>query len=205
MNITALATSRRRAAVALLAAGAGLTGVVAGTAPAHAAPAPHHVTTQPAASVHPDGWFTVQSCTTMSGSVSFQPGLDGALRKQTALLSATLDGCSFNGSAVTGQGTFNAVLTGKASKTTQSLSGTYTINWPAAEGLNPSTGKITLSGPNLNVVTLYGTGTAGAFTGLPVSSAYFITHHAGRGTKAHPIVRQDFVNTQPLQVRENLG
>lgn len=204
MNTTAFTSSRRRAAIALLAAGAGITGMAAGVTPADAAPAPHPASAQRAAA-QPDGLFAIQSCVSMSGSETFQPGLARHLRQQTSLLTATLDGCSLAGSPVSGQGTLTAVLTGKASKTSRSLSGTYTINWPVAEGLNPSTGRITLSGPNLNVVTLGGTGTAGAFAGLPVGGAFFISGHTGRGTHRHPITKQTFVNTAPLRVLENLG
>lgn len=206
---TSTATSRRgrRLAGVALVASAAVAGIAAGVSPAMAAPAPHSAAT---VNVHPDGRFAVQTCTSVNGSVQFQPGLQAQARTQTALLSATLSGCSFNGSVAAGQGTLTAVLTGSASTSAQSLTGTYTINWPAAENLNPSTGKITLTGPNANVVTLSGTGTGGAFNGLPVGTAYFISGQtsAGRSHRSHnsrTVTSQTFVNTVPLQVTENLG
>lgn len=204
MNTTSTTHRLRRAAVVALTAGAAVTGVVAGVSPAFAAPA-HHVVSASSPSATPDGLFAVQRCTTMTGSVQFQPGLVKTARTETALVNATLDGCSLDGGAVSGQGTLTAVLTGSASTTSQALSGTYTINWPAGENLNPSTGRLSLSGPSLNVVSFSGTGTAGAFTGLPVSGAWFISGQTGSGTSRKPITAETFVNTVPLQVVENLG
>lgn len=195
MNTTTTTSTRRarRLAGAALAAGAAVAGIAAGISPATAA------------TVHPDGWFAIQTCTSVTGSLQFQPGLQTKAHTQTALLNATLDGCSLDGNAAAGQGTLTAVLNGSASTTVQSLSGTYTINWPAAEHLNPSTGNVTLSGPNANVLTFGGTGTGGAFTGLPVRTALFISGHTGAGSKHNPITNETFVNTMPLQVTENLG
>lgn len=193
MNTTTTTRRGHRLAAAALAAGATIAGIAAGVSPATAA------------TVHPDGLFAIQTCTSVTGSVQFQPGLQSKAHTQNAVLTATLDGCSFNGSAAAGQGTLTAALTGSASTAAQPLSGTYTINWPAAEHLNPSTGRISLTGPNQNVLTLSGTGTGGAFTGLPVRTALFISGHTGTGSKHNPVTSETFVNTLPLQVTENLG
>jgi hypothetical protein len=65
-----------------------------------------------AASVAPQGLVSVESCTSATGSTTYQPGLTTVTRNQTAQLSATLGGCSnaFNG-ASPGTGALNANLT----------------------------------------------------------------------------------------------
>ncbi len=195
----------RRFLAAALTAGAAVTGVAAALAPAAAnaaTPAQHAVH----ASVHPDGLVAVQSCGSVSGTIAFNPGLAKGLHTQSAALNATVDNCSssFTG-AESGQGTLSAVLSGNASVTSQGLTGTYVISWPAGAGLNPSTGNISITGPNQNVITLSGTGTGGAYAGLPVSTAFFVSGHTGLGTKAHRITAESLVNTLPLRVVENLG
>jgi hypothetical protein len=50
-----------------------------------------------------------------------------------------------------------------------------------------------------------GSFTSGAFTGAQLSTELLVTTQQGTGTKAHPITRQNLVNTSPLAVRYNLG
>lgn len=186
-------------AAAALTAGTALTGLL-GTGAAHAATAP-----RPAV-VHPDGYATVAQCTGVSGAINFTPGLDKYQRKQTAVLSATLSGCSAFSTGYSDTGSLSATLTGKASKSAQTLSGSFVINWPASSGLNPSVGSITLNLANGQVSLTGSTSTtAGAFEGAYLQTGYLPIGHTGLGTKAHPITQQTFVNTLPLTLSENFG
>lgn len=218
MNRNLTSSRTRRAAAVTIGLGGVLAAVVAGVGPAsaatvHSAAAAHTSVTQPARFLaqpdrflaHPDGWVAVQSCTSVSGSVTFVPGLAKRIHAESAVLTATLNGCSLDGNPVSGQGTLSAVLSGKADVASQNLSGTYTISWPAGEGLNSSNGSVTISGPNSNVIGFAGTGTSGAFTGLPASTALFVTGHTGNGTAKSRMTSESLVSSQPLQVLENLG
>lgn len=208
---TRLVSRRTRHA---LAGGIALSGVVvglaAGIAPAGAATlqaTPAAATTQVAthAQVHPDGWATVVSCTGLQGSITFSPGLAKAVHKQSAFLSATLSGCVVNGNGIPGTGTLTAALSGKDSVASQAMSGSFTVSWPAASGLNPSTGSVSIIGPTSNVLAVGGSGTSGAYTGAAFGTALFLSGHTGQGTAKHRITNESFVASQPLTVRENLG
>ncbi len=211
MNSNISSTWTRRVAGIGLGLGTAVVAVAAGVGPATAAPthAPSGASTAVVRSVHaqahPDGWTAVESCTSVAGTIQFVPGLAKALHAESAILTATLNGCSLDGNPVSGQGTLSAVLSGKADVAAQGLSGTYTISWPAGEGLNASNGSVKLTGPSSNVVSFGGTGTSGAFTGLPAQTALFLTGHQGKGTAKSRITSESFISSQPLQVLENLG
>ena len=156
----------------------------------------------------PDGYVTVQSCTAVSGSTTFTPGLRHTAVKQSGLLSATLSGCSssiFGPEA--GTGTLTAVLSGVSSVSAVSMTGTAVINWPASSGLNPSTGTVRLSGPVAGLYTVSGSITTGAYTGSPFGTQLFVTgtNAGANGTKAHPVKTQSFVNSAPFTASQNLG
>jgi len=179
-------------AIAAAAAGAAIIGTASA---ASAAP----VTTQ--------GLVSVESCTGVAGSTTYQPGLTTTTRNQTAQLSATLTGCSnaFNG-ASPGAGALTANLTGAASTTASTLKGTFVVNWPSASGFNPSTGTLGVSGPNAQgSYTVSGTITSGAFTGSTVGTSLLGTgvNTGANGSNRHPIITQQFTNTAPLQVRRS--
>jgi hypothetical protein len=189
--------SRRTATIAL--ATAGVAGsLIAGVAAAGAAVA---------APAHPDGFSVVASCTSVSGSINYSPGLrKGLLRNTSAVLNATTAGCSnaFTG-AESGTGTLTAILHGKASPASQNLAGTFTLNWPASSGFNPSNGNLSVRSMGNHQYAVSGTVTSGFDTGSVLSLGYLTTSQKGNGTKAHPIVRQNFVNTTPLALSRNLG
>lgn len=175
------------------AAAAALTGAGA----AHAAPA---------APAHPAGYSVVQSCTGLTGQLSYSPGLTSTARKQTTLLTGTLSGCTGYNGAQAGTGTVTAVLTGTSSATSVVESGTVTVNWPASSGWNPSNGTLTIreSGKGAQI-SVSGQVTSGAFTSALLSSSLFPTVVTGTGSKAHPITGQSFVNTAPFAASENFG
>jgi hypothetical protein len=160
-----------------------------------------------AANASTRGFSSVESCTGVTGSISYSPGLRATtLRTQQSVLTGTLSGCSgFNG-AQAGTGTITIVASGSSSVASIHETGTVTVNWPASAGLNPSNGTVTLTRTSKTLpMTVSGSFTSGAFTGAAISTSLLETHHAGSGTTAHPIIRQDFVNTTPFAAKVNLG
>ena len=161
-----------------------------------------------AATQAPAGFVTQMQCTGASGSISYSPGLFGAVvHKTSAVLSATLTGCSDEfGGVYTDNGQLSVNLSGKSSKASGTLTGSFVINWPASSHYNPSVGTATLNYAN-NTLSLSGTTstTTGAWEGSYVSDSMLVTSHKGSGTKANPIRRQTFVNTTPLTVQHNIG
>jgi hypothetical protein len=153
------------------------------------------------------GPVSVETCTSVTGSTTYQPGLTTNTRNETAVLSATLGGCSnaYNG-ASPGAGALTANLAGPASTAAVSLKGTFVVNWPAASGFNPSTGTLGVSGPNAQgVYTVSGSITGGAFSGSTISTSLLATGvNAGAdGSVQHPVTTQQFTNTAALQVRRS--
>jgi hypothetical protein len=104
---------------------------------------------------------------------------------------------------MTGSGSLTAVLSGKASLAAENFAGTFTINWPSA--LNPSNGTLSVTAQGNHQYSVNGTITSGADTGAVLSLGYLTTTQKGTGTKAHPVVLQNFVNTSPLAVSRNFG
>lgn len=160
------------------------------------------------ASTHagPNGYVVTDSCTGVAGNVSYQPGLRNLkLKSQQAVLTGTTSGCSdiFNG-AESGTGTITAVLSGKASKAAENFSGTFTINWPASSGFNPSNGNLSVTESN-GLETVSGTITSGFDTGSVMAMQYVITGQKGKGTALKPIISQTYTNTQPLTLSRNEG
>lgn len=181
--------SARRTVVAAAVVGAAFAGALGGGTAAHAAT---------------DGIVVREQCTGVTGQISYQPGLlSTRAQSVNAVLSATTTGCSdlFNG-ALGGSGSFTAALKGNTSLAAENFSGTFTINWPATAGLNPSNGTLTVTESG-GIESVSGTVTSGALTGSPIHFAYQTTTNTGAGTKKHPVKAQTFVNTQPLQLTQN--
>ncbi|MCU7727493.1 hypothetical protein ODJ79_27555 [Actinoplanes sp. KI2] len=155
------------------------------------------------------GWSTVEGCTSAMGSVSYQPGLTNVARSETGTLSVTLAGCSslYSGSTP-GTGLLTASLSGTSSTAGVSQRGTFTINWPAGSGLNPSNGTLTLTGPDAaGHYTAGGSITSGAFPGASLGTAFVVTavNPGATGSPAHPVTLQQVTNTAPVQVQRNMG
>ena len=193
MSISQRSARYARAAVlTVAAAGAGLLGV-GGIA-------------QASTHAGPNGYVVIDSCTGVSGSISYSPGLRNLkLKSQQAVLTGTTSGCSdiFNG-AESGTGTITAVLSGKASKAAENFSGTFTINWPASSGFNPSNGTLTVTESN-GLETVTGSVTSGFDTGTAMAMQYVITGQKGKGTALKPIISQTYTNTQALTLSRNEG
>ncbi|GAB1691983.1 hypothetical protein [Krasilnikovia sp. M28-CT-15] len=153
------------------------------------------------------GWSTVESCTSAAGSVSYQPGLTSTVRPESSVLSATLAGCASTYSgAVPGTGLLTAFLSGSSSTAAVSQRGNFTLNWPAASGLNPSNGSFSLTGPDATGrYTASGSITSGAYTGAWLGTTFVATGvNAGAdGSVAHPVTMQQVTNTAALLVRRN--
>lgn len=160
-----------------------------------------------AAQAATQGYTSVESCTGLSGSISWSPGLRTTVVKtERAVLTGTLTGCSGYNGAQAGTGTVTAVLSGQSSLASVAETGTITVNWPTASGLNPSNGTVTVrrAAPD-QPYTVSGRVTSGAFTGAALSSSLLPTTQSGTGSRLHPVVKQQLVNTLPFAARVNLG
>jgi hypothetical protein len=197
MHITPRPRARqiRAAAVTAAAAGASVAGLlgVGGIA-------------QAATVSRPAGYIVVDTCTGLAGKITYSPGLRTSTRRTVkAVMTGTTSGCSdvFDG-ALSGTGTFTATMKGKVSLKAENFSGTFTINWPASSGFNPSDGTLTVTDSS-GTETISGTVTSGFDTGTVLSSQYVITGKKGQGTKKHPVTRQSYTNTQALNLSRNEG
>jgi hypothetical protein len=155
----------------------------------------------------PAGFSPVQSCTGLTGSISYSPGLlTTKARTVHSVVTGTLTGCSGLNGAEGGTGTVTIVASGSSSTHSIVQTGTITVNWPSGSGLNPSNGTVTLRrSATTSPFSVSGSFTSGAYTGAEVSSSLLVTTHTGKGTTAHPITRQNYVNTAPLVASENFG
>ena len=196
MNIS-LRPAARRARTALVTtavAGAGLAGVLGMGGVAHAA------------SHGPNGFVTIDTCTGVAGKISYSPGIVKVTKKNVqAVLTGTTSGCSdiFSG-AIGGTGTITAVMHGKVNLSTENFSGTFTINWPAGSGFNPSNGNLTVTEAN-GLENVSGSVTSGFDTGTAFAMQYVVTGQTGAGGPKHPVTAQTYTNTQSLTLSRNEG
>ena len=197
MSITQRFTARRaRAAlVTTVAAGAGIAGTLGMSGIAQASTAGHA----------PRGWVVIDTCTGVSGKVVYSPGLEKKNRSVQAVLTGTTSGCSdiFNG-AISGTGTITAVMSGTANASAENFNGTFTINWPAGSGFNPSNGNLTVTESN-GLENVSGTVTSGFDTGTALAWQYVVTGHTGRTGTKKGVTAQTYTNTQSLNLSRNEG
>jgi len=196
MNISLRPTARRaRAAlVTTVAASAGVAGLLGMGGVAHAAT---HA---------PRGFVVIDSCTGVSGKITYSPGMVKVKKPLIhAVLTGTTSGCAdiFNGPE-SGTGTFTAVLSGHANLSAENFSGTFTINWPAGSGFNPSNGNLTVT-ESSGLENVSGSVTSGFDTGTAFAMQYVTTGNKGLGTALHPVTAQTYTNTQSLTLSRNEG
>jgi hypothetical protein len=196
MNISLRPTARRaRAAlVTTVAASAGVAGLLGMGGVAHAAT--HSV----------NGYVVIDNCTGVSGKITYSPGMVKFTKKTVqAVMTGTTSGCSdlFSGPE-SGTGTFTAVLSGRADLNAENFSGTFTINWPAGSGFNPSNGNLTVTESG-GLENISGTVSSGFDTGTVLAMQYVTTGNTGRGTALHPVTAQTYINTQQLSLSRNEG
>jgi hypothetical protein len=196
MNIS-LRPAARRARTALVTtavASAGLAGVLGMGGVAHAA------------SHAPNGYVTIDTCTGVSGKITFSPGMVKVKKPLIhAVLTGTTSGCSdiFSG-AIGGTGTITVVMSGHANLSAQNFSGTFTINWPAGSGFNPSNGNLTVTEAN-GLENVSGSVTSGFDTGTAFAMQYVVTGKTGVGGALHPVTAETYTNTQSLTLSRNEG
>jgi hypothetical protein len=197
MNIIQHSAARgvRAAAVTTVVAGASMAGLL-GPGAAHASTASHRIA----------GIVVVDSCTGVSGSITYSPGLRSTkVKAERAALSGKISGCSDSTQGpVNGTGRFTATLSGNASLAAENFKGTFTIHWPVSTGFNPSTGTLSVTDSN-GMENVSGTVTSGADTGTALAMQYVTTHNTGKGTKKHPVTKQAYINTQSLTLSRNEG
>jgi hypothetical protein len=194
ISLRPAARRARAALVTTVAASAGVAGLLGMAGVAHAA-------TQA-----PNGFVVIDSCTGVSGSISYSPGMVKVKKRLVhAVMTGTTSGCAdiFNGPE-NGTGTFTAVMSGHANLSAENFSGTFTINWPAGSGFNPSNGSLSVTEAN-GLETVSGSVTSGFDTGTAFAMQYVITGQTGRGTALHPVTAQTYTNTQPLTLSRNEG
>ena len=196
MNISLRPAARRvrTTLVATAVAGAGLAGVLGMGGVAHAA-------TQA-----PNGFVTIDTCTGVAGKITFSPGMVKVKKPLIhAVLTGTTSGCSdiFSG-AIGGTGTITAVMSGHANLSAQNFSGTFTINWPAGSGFNPSNGNLTVTEAN-GLENVSGSVTSGFDTGTVFAMQYVVTGKTGVGGALHPVTAETYTNTQSLTLSRNEG
>ena len=182
--------------VARTAAAAAALGAVAlaGANPAQAAP------------IHAAGFSTVESCTGLTGKITYSHGLTRKAKKRHAVFTGTLSGCRGSNGTQAGTGTVTANLVGKSSITSVVEEGTAVINWPTSAELNPSTVAISFRETGKNgPINVSGTVVSGAYGTARVTTTLLPFAHKGSGSKAHPLKSQSTVNTAPLSVAVNFG
>jgi hypothetical protein len=185
--------SRRAALVTTAVAGAGLAGALAMGSVASASTG------------HADGYIVYTSCSGVSGSISISPGLHAKARTVQEVLTGTTSGCSnvFDG-PLSGTGTLTAIMSGSATYSAQNLSGTFTINWPASSGYNPSNGNLSTTESN-GVETVTGSVTSGFETGAEFTLQYVLTGHTGKPKSTKGVTAETYTNTQALNLLVNTG
>lgn len=154
---------------------------------------------------HVDGYAVYTTCTGVSGQISYSPGLKKTKRLVHAVLTGTTTGCSniFDG-GLSGNGTITAVMSGEAKVGAEDFSGTFTVNWPASSGYNPSNGNLSVT-ESSGLETVSGTVTSGFETGAEFTMQYVITGHTGKPKSRKGVTGQTYVNTQPLDLLVNTG
>jgi hypothetical protein len=196
MNISLRPTARRArvALVTTVAASAGVAGLLGMGGVAHAAT---HA---------PRGFVVIDSCTGVSGKITYSPGMVKVKKPLIhAVMTGTTSGCAdiFNGPE-SGTGTFTAVLSGRANLNAENFSGTFTINWPASSGFNPSNGSLTVTESG-GLENVSGSVSSGFDTGTAFAMQYVTTGNTGLGTAKKPVTAQTYTNTQSLTLSRNEG
>jgi hypothetical protein len=159
-----------------------------------------------AAEAAPQGWVTVAQCASLSGTITYRPGLAKKPHAMQETINATLAGCVGEGTPMNGTGTLFATLSSaRASKTANNENGTFVINWPGGF-FNPTSGSLATYGPTSGTYAAGGTDSlAGAFPGAALSASWIVTGQTLGGSTGNKVVSETFVNTQPLKIMENFG
>lgn len=149
------------------------------------------------------GTVSPESCSTFTGMQLVHPGYAAAAKTETVTLTGSISGCVDQlGTPQPGSGSVVATLTGTGSKTSTSLSGTVTIDWPSSAGLEPTTGSLTLNGSPKGTETVGGETTGGADVANAISSS-IVTSTVTKHRKA--IVTAQFIGTAPFAISHNGG
>jgi hypothetical protein len=118
----------------------------------------------------------------------------------TAVLSATLSNCNFEGTGQTFSGSVFGVLSGTATGKAATLTGNLAVTWPQDAGLNPTISPISLSTSN-STYSFFGTPTAGAGTGQQLNGAYVKVS----ATKINGGTQEKILGSAPFQLEVNTG
>lgn len=147
------------------------------------------------------------SCTTMTGGITYQPGLiNGSVRRTTAVLNGFLGGCSDFTNSFADEGLINAQLTGETPASGEFLTGSFVINWPPSSHYNPTVGTMMLRKNGTSyTIQGYTSSTTGSFQDGALSASYVVTGRRGQSTRAHPLVAQSFTTSLPVTVSQNSG
>ena len=149
---------------------------------------------------HINGFAPTEQCLSWSGTIKYFPRLSTTSHAVTAVLNATLSNCNFEGTGQTFSGSVFGVLTGTATGSAATLSGTLAITWPADANLNPTISPISLSTSSGNY-SFFGTPTAGPGTGEQLNGAYVKIS----SKKINGGTQESILGSAPFQLEVNTG
>jgi hypothetical protein len=151
---------------------------------------------------HPLGYAPVIECLNWSATEQFFPALGSTQKNVTVVVSGTGSNCENGGGQPYSYGaSFFGTLSGTATNKIQNLSGNLAVTWPSDANLSPSIESVTVTTPSAGHYSLYGTGTAGAYTNEPLEGSFVIassTHNRISTTKSD-------TGSTPFGVFENFG
>jgi hypothetical protein len=146
------------------------------------------------------GFAPTEQCLNWSGTIKYFPKLTLVSHKVTAVVSATLSNCNFEGTGQTFSGSVFGVLSGTATKSGATLSGNLAVTWPADAGLEPTISPISLS-TSAPTYSFFGTPNAGAGTGQQLNGAYDVVGMSA----VNGGTQESILGSAPFQLEVNNG
>jgi hypothetical protein len=146
------------------------------------------------------GFVPTEQCLNWSGTIQYFPGLGTTSHKVTAVISATLSNCNFEGTGQTFSGSVFGVLSGTATKSAATLNGNLAVTWPADSGFSPTISPVSLSTAS-NVYSFFGTPSAGLGTGEQLNGAYAVIG----SKKISGGTQESILGSAPFQIEVNNG
>jgi hypothetical protein len=147
----------------------------------------------------------VQTCTKVTGSATFTPGLTNTPRNNTVNAKGTQSGCTPT-AATGGSGALSAVIKvplgscAKLAGGNQTLSGTARTTWKNGKVTTYNLTFKTGTGANLTVATITGRVSGGLFVNHPVRGQIKFTVQGKPNCTSVPVKNITFVNTKPFVI-----
>ncbi len=147
----------------------------------------------------------VQTCTKVTGSATFTPGLTNTPRNNTVNAKGTQSGCTPT-AATGGSGALSAVIKvplgscGKLAGGNQTLTGTGKTVWKNGKVTTYNLTFKTGTGANITVATITGRVSGGLFVNHPVTGQIKFTVQGKPNCTTVPVKSITFVNTKPFVI-----